>query len=310
MTAFEFVPPSSDRTLGIVIHYGDPALTLRCLRAVAAGSTRPAVLALVDNGPEAFPPEPLDDIDLPVRLIRSGRNLGFAAGVNTALGRNPGFRFAWLLNNDAEPSPSAFHELTAAGARVDEYALVSSLIQDESGATWFERARFYPWRLESKHVRARFPVEPVDRDPGRRSIWAIPYLPGCSLLVPLPPEPGRGLLDPGFFVYGEDIDLAVQAAARGWPLVVARRSIVLHSPSSSTSDALRERLIACGSIRVVIKAYPWLIPVSLLGGFAIGLVRAARDHRTSLFTQRLLGYRDGLAGRSRRVPQPGRPPTA
>ena len=285
----------AERTLAIVVHYGDPALTEQCLRSIDAGRTRPGLLVVVDNGPEPLDPAMLDLMGTPHHLIRPGENAGFAAGVNLAIAAHPGFDRAWLLNNDAVAEPGALQELVEAAGRAAGPALISSLIMDtDTGEVWFERARFYPWRLESRHNRVHGSPDADTIDPGRPSMLGVPYLPGCSVLVPTDIAGSWGLLDPAFFVYGEDIDLALRATDRGWPLIVARRSVVRHRPSSGASEATRERLLAESGSRIVRRRYPLLLPFSVFSGLALGVLRGILERRRYRVEARVEGYASGL----------------
>lgn len=282
------------RTLAIVVHYGDPAVTDRCLQSIARGSALPGQLAVVDNGPELVFSERLDELGVPSLLIRPGRNVGFAAGVNLALNECHGFDWVWLLNNDSEADEAALQELIKSAVRVGGRALVSSLIlAGESRDVWFRRARFYPWRLESSHLRG--PVRDDDAiDPGRPSVIAVPYLPGCSLLVPTIMVDAERLLDPAFFVYGEDVDLALRAQERGYALVVAGRSTVVHRADSGPATALQERLRAESAVRIVRRRFPLLVPLAISLGLAIGCWRDLQERRVRRTPARLKGYLRGM----------------
>src|SRR4051812_18759305 len=107
----------AERTVAIVVHYGDPALTDECLQSITRGSTLPGFVVVVDNGPEPLPFVALGSIRTRHRIIHAGENLGFAAAVNRALKEVPGFDWVWLLNNDAKAEPTAFEELTESASR-------------------------------------------------------------------------------------------------------------------------------------------------------------------------------------------------
>jgi GT2 family glycosyltransferase len=293
------------QTRAIVVHYGDPALTVRALASLTRGKVRPGLIVVVDNGPEGmeFGPESVAAVASEVILVRPGRNTGFAGGVQLGL-RAAGpieTRHVWLFNNDAEAEPDALAELIEARLRLGERSLVSSLIMNsDGGGTWFEYAVFLPWRLEGRHVPYRGAMKSdvaMSNSVGWRSVR---YLPGCSLLAPMTVFAEAGDIDDSFFMYGEDVDLSLRAQRAGYRLVVARRSIVHHRASSGTNVAARERLMAAASFRITARYYPWLIPPAIVGGLLTGLKRGAGRGQPWQFTSRLAGYTDALLRRGLR----------
>ena len=110
------VPASSDPPLpalaGIVVHWRDEA-RLAALTAAWPGDDPRFELVVVDNSGSAPAPTPEPEGESgasPVRLLRPGRNLGFAGGVNAgvAASRAP---LLLLLNPDAVPEPGALERL-------------------------------------------------------------------------------------------------------------------------------------------------------------------------------------------------------
>lgn len=282
-------------TRAIIVHYGDPRLTQRALASVLAGTLSPGVVVVVDNGPGSYPEA--HHVEGRVIVVHAGRNTGFAGGVMIGIATRAGGStdYLWLLNNDAVAEPQALAELLAAEERAGGRALVSSLVEDETtGQVWSEHARFLPWRMESRHPTQR------TRSAGQTVVnsapsWrVVPYLPGCSLLVPWELIRIIGGLDRSFFMYGEDVDLSIRAVRAGYVLVTARRSIVVHRTSSGTEAVSRERMVSETSFRLTAKHYRWLLPGALLGAVITGLKRALTLRKTWPLTARLRGYRDAL----------------
>jgi len=297
MYSSESVAQLAARTHVIIVHYGDVGLTQRAVESVLTGSARPGLIVVVDNGPGEYP-EPGGDSAARLIVARPGRNTGFAGGVAVGIESLPQDTsgLIWLLNNDAITDRDALRELLATARRAHGRALVSSLVLDEStGAVWFERPRFLPWRLESRHWRFRGQHLPDDVEVGRVVSWrSVPYLPGCSLLIPDQLLRSIGGLDRSFFMYGEDVDLSIRALRLGYGLVLSRRSIVHHRTSSGTSPAERERMISEASFRLTAKHYPWLLPIALAGAVATGCKRAVARRELWWLTTRLQGYRAAM----------------
>ncbi|MGE3621807.1 MAG: glycosyltransferase family 2 protein [Acidimicrobiia bacterium] len=108
----------------VVVHHRNPALTARCLANLAAldwPADRLDVV-VVDNGSG-------DDVDAlvaggPARVVRAGRNLGFAGGCNLGIGDLDGVDLVALVNNDAYVEPGWLRAL--AGALDDDPGLAAA----------------------------------------------------------------------------------------------------------------------------------------------------------------------------------------
>jgi hypothetical protein len=252
---------------------------------------------VVDNGPGQYP-DPDPGPGGRVIVVHADRNTGFAGGVMIGIETRsaPAAEYLWLLNNDAVAEADALAELLAALRREGGHALISSLVEDEAtGLVWSDHARFLPWRMESRHrTHLVRPIHnPEEAVAGRAPSWrSVPYLPGCSLLIPFDLVRSIGGLDRSFFMYGEDVDFSLRAVRAGYSLVTAGRSVVLHRTSSGTAAVVRERMISEAGFRLTAKHYRWLLPVALLGAVITGLKRVVTRHETWWLTARFRGYRD------------------
>jgi GT2 family glycosyltransferase len=287
-------------TRAVVVHYGDPELTNRAVESLGAGSVLPGLVVIVDNSPTPLA-EPRPG-RTPAMVVRPGRNTGFAAGATIGLEHAPHlpWDYAWLFNNDAAASPEAFRELLAAMARADGRALVSSQIRDEAtGDVWFEQTQYLPWRLASRGRRLALPHDGDLVETSRPSWRRVPYVSGCSLLIPHAALAAIGGFDQSFFMYSEDVDLSVRSLRAGFSLIVAPRSVVLHRTSSGTHVRRRERMISETSFRLTAKYYPWLLPPAIVLAFATALKRSVTTRQAWWLTQRFRGYWDALTNKRR-----------
>jgi GT2 family glycosyltransferase len=294
------IPRMAARTRAVVVHYGDPELTIRAVSSIRAGSVAPGLIVVVDNSPVPFPDPPHHSV--PAMVVRPGQNTGFAGGVTIGLEYAPQFpwELAWLLNNDAYAQEDAFTELLEAMARADGRALISSLIRDEAtGDVWFEQTRFLPWRMESRGRRLATPLGAELTETRRPSWRSMPYVSGTSLLVPSAAFTAIGGFDRSFFMYSEDVDLSTRSLRAGFALVVAPRSVVVHRTSSGTHIRHRERMVSETSFRLTAKYYPWLLPPAIVLAFATALKRSIMRRQALWMTERFGGYRDALKSRRR-----------
>lgn len=282
--------------VAIVVHYGDPAPTARAIRSIAAGTSRVDHLCVVDNGPEPLGDDALD-VRLDAEILRPGSNLGFARAVNLAVLEHPEADAYWLLNNDAVARPTALEQLRQVADREGDRSIVASLVWDPAAnEIWFAGARFLPWLLESRHRSvARIGDAPVVWS--RPGTWhSVPYLSGCSLYVPARYRDATGVLDARAFLYGEDVELSMRVLEAGGRLVLAPASVVDHDLTAPTSEAFRQRRQSEEALRIVMREYPWLTPLSVSAGLAAGFARTLRDRDVMWTVERARGYWARLRG--------------
>jgi len=177
-------------------------------------------------------------------LLELGRNHGFAggsnAGIEVALAN--GADYVWLLNNDTEPRPNALHEMVGVAEKDPEVGAVGSILlysRNPSRVQGWGGGRVYFWLGICRHQRTPTSVSRVD------------YLTGASVLLRAAALRDVGLLDDGYFMYWEDVDLSIRLRERGWKIAVASTAHVLHKESASFGQAraYRERCYSASAVR-------------------------------------------------------------
>jgi GT2 family glycosyltransferase len=244
--------------------------TLDCLDALARTEYPDLSVIVVDNGStndsvarihEGFPQIP---------LIQTGRNLGFAGGVNAGIRRAlaQSVDFVWLLNNDATPRPDALAALVAKATSDPRFGAVGSVLlysDNPAKVQAWGGGRVNCWTGYSFHATGP-----------REDSW-FDYITAASVLLSRRALEDIGLLDEGFFLYWEDSDLSFRLRKRGWKLGVSVNSTVLHKENASTSgDRSRvDRFSTASGIRFLRKHSPavWLaVPVFVTARIAKRLV--------------------------------------
>jgi GT2 family glycosyltransferase len=160
--------------------------------------------------------------DLPVQVIRAGRNGGFSFGCNlgAAAGASP---YVMFLNPDAVMRPEDVATLVAALEADPSLSVVGPRILGGEGELLFSRRRAP--RLRSTYAQALFLHRIFPRaawsdemitDPAAYEHAAdTDWLSGACLLVRRGAFEAVGGFDEGFFLYCEDTDLCVRLAAAG-----------------------------------------------------------------------------------------------
>lgn len=218
-------PVSAPLVTAIVLHYGSPAVTQRCLISLAACRYPRLALTVVNNAPAGD--WQVDGL-APIEVIAPPANAGYAAGNNLALHPLQGRAgaYALLLNNDAELEPAALDQLVACAESDPRIALVGARVAAPDGAALDHgRVTFGPYLVARPAARAAAPVD-------------TQWVSGCALLVRLAALPSFGLLDEDFFLYGEDVDWCLRARRAGWRVVHQPAAVVRHAdaPSAATTE--------------------------------------------------------------------------
>jgi len=123
-------------TMAVVLTFNAPASLERCLLAIAAQTTPPQAVLVVDNC--SVPP--VDPADLPegcppVTLVRSDHNGGPAGGYALALEHflTTPYRHAWVIDDDMRPDPDCLERLWVVAAKEPERAFVFPISYQADG---------------------------------------------------------------------------------------------------------------------------------------------------------------------------------
>lgn len=210
------------RDLGVVV------VTFRCSDLLRELTSRHEWLAtvplvVVDNSDDPAELQRVQDVVAgvcDVIVLDAGGNRGFGAGVNLGMAElaRRGCRLALVLNPDARLPHSALTALLEVASRHPR-ALVSPVIDDATGATWFAGGV-----LDRRAGRAR-------HAPG-----GLDWLTAACLLVPVEQFGGLGGFDERFFLYWEDVDLSRRWVEAGGELVVADSARAVHLVGATQSD--------------------------------------------------------------------------
>lgn len=231
---------SEPRTAILVLHYGRPELTERCVRSVLESETESArrIVVILDNSEEQrfeYAGNPAAD---GIVVMRTGANLGYAGGMNVGIGRalQEGADLVFLLNNDTEIEPGALDRLSAFLRATPGAGIVSPLIVhgDRQDLVWATGSRLYPalgLAVDPRHNRPR------DNDLAKP--FAVDSVTGCAMLVRAEVFRNVGDLDVNYFTYYEDVDFCYRARRFGYNVHCVPRACVRHKVAAASQDSTR-----------------------------------------------------------------------
>ncbi len=169
--------------------------------------------------------------DLPLVLVQTGANLGFAGGNNVGLryviARGDG-EYVWLLNNDTVVRPDSLRQLILEMRRHSEVGIVGSTLLYYHAPDTIQTlggASYNRWLALPHHIgalqSANLPI------PTHEVTARMAYVSGASMLVSRDFLHDVGLLSEEYFLYFEELDWAVRAKGK-FELGYAPQSVVYH----------------------------------------------------------------------------------
>jgi N-acetylglucosaminyl-diphospho-decaprenol L-rhamnosyltransferase len=245
---------ASPRVAAVIVHYGDPAPTLRCLDSLEGIDE----VVLVDQ-----PPRLCGAHARVTTRVEPGTNLGFAAACNRGVAATNA-DFVLLVNNDAVLAPDAAAALVGAlptlgdktaGACLKLLGMDGETIQS-AGGLWFTRDGIGFPRGFGQTDRGQF-----DRV-GEEGI-GVPS--GAAALYRREAWIEAGGMAAEFFCYCEDGDLGLAMIAAGQHFAWFPEVRVLHELSSSSGahSAFKAFHVERNHFAAMVHTAPFSVLVSL-----------------------------------------------
>jgi hypothetical protein len=212
----------------VILNWNGWRDTIECLEALKQCTYTNLTIVVVDNGSTNDSVARIKTSRPDIRLLESGKNLGFAAGNNIGIRRAiaHGAGYVWLLNNDTRPAPDALAALIAKAMTDDRIGAVGSVCYVADSPSKVEAwggARVNLWVGYGRNS-----IKP------RQDDW-FHSLNGTSILVSTAAFKDAGLLDEGFFLYWEDTEFCLRLHKRGWRIAAAPTSRIAHKVHGSTA---------------------------------------------------------------------------
>lgn len=246
------------KLLVVIVNYRTPALTIDCLRSLAAPGGLPegASVVVTDNasGDDSIPRIQAaiaeNDWSRRVALRPLSNNGGFAYGNNEAI--RPALaaadppQYVLLLNSDTLVRSGAVQALVDFLERHPQAGMVGSRLEDPDGTPQASTFRF-PSLLSELDETLRFgPLHRlwnryVTLVPTPPTACRVDWVAGASLLIRREVFDTVGLLDDGYFLYYEETDFCRRAARAGFSCWYEPQSRVVHLVGKSTGVTVRGR---------------------------------------------------------------------
>ncbi|MEJ5989479.1 glycosyltransferase [Ramlibacter sp. PS3R-8] len=290
----EVQDPGASAVCAVVVNWNGWRDTVTCLDSLLALRDAPLRVVVCDNGSDDgsrdelarhlqarcrgwadAPGEPgfaatdaaAHDAVIAVHLLRLPRNLGYAGGANAGIDwarQRWSPRGFWILNNDVEAQPGALRALLAAHAGAARAGICGSVLLDWDAPQRVQAvAGVYRRWLGVGWHQTRLPEE------GSGPSVEVDYPVGASMYVAAGYLDEVGPMDPGYFLYCEEMDWAERGRRFGYRAIVALASRLRHKEGASTDSRggvrgkslLSERYGVISRLRITRKFWPHYLPV-------------------------------------------------
>jgi len=248
------------RTAVVVLNWQGEKLIRDCLDALRAQEYKDFLTVVADNASTDASVEIIRKDYPDVLLLAFGENYGFARGNNEAveiiLEKYPELEYVVLLNNDTKAEPQWLAELVKAAEEDPRLGSVASQLlcwdgENEPKVIDSAGDMFYKHGVAGKRGYGK----PRDTYKDDKDVFGA-----CAgaALYRVEALKETGLLDPDFFAYNEDVDLAFRLRLRGWGCRFAYKAAVWHRVGFSTKKYSDNALYWAkrNSLWVVWKDFP------------------------------------------------------
>jgi len=222
----------------IIVNWNTKKALEECLYSIFAGKHGiDFEVIVVDNASTDGSPEMVKKLFPEVVLIESHTNLGFAGGNNLGIKNSCG-KFVLLLNSDTIVPPYSFDRLVDKLRSAPRVGILGCDLRKRDGSREFYSGHFPTLWSEFCTVLSGVPFagylfrQRFNRDYEQELDWVK----GACMLVRSEVFADIGLLDDGFFMFSEEVDLCKRAKAKGWKVLYTPDVQVIHQQGESTKQ--------------------------------------------------------------------------
>jgi hypothetical protein len=214
----------------IVLNYNGEKCIRKCLKSLLSQTYPNYEIIVVDNASTDSSPEIVKKEFPQLKFITNNKNLGFAAGNNVGIKEAKGELIA-IFNPDAIAEPNWLSELVNAINSSSDIGIAGGVIYyyEPSDVVWSAGGKIDIFTGLDWHP---YQGEKIKRDHLERTD-DIDYIPGCALLIKKEVLEKVGLLDETYFLYFDDLDIALCAKRVGYKCSFVPFAVVYHMVSFS-----------------------------------------------------------------------------
>jgi hypothetical protein len=221
------------RVSAIVVNWNAREDTRECIESLIKSDYPGLDIILVDNASSDGSVQYLRSLFSGITILENSTNERFARGSNKGMrfALDRGTQYVFLLNNDAVVEEATIGRLVGALEASSSIGFVGPKILyfSKRDVIWSAGGEVNFWTGITRHRGIR------EKDNGRyNDSVEVGYLTGCALMAKRELVEKIGLLDPSYYIYGEDADWCLRASKAGFKIVYVPDARVWHKVSLST----------------------------------------------------------------------------
>ncbi len=296
----------------VIVNWNSGPFLGRCLASLRAQSPVSEIV-VVDNGSSDDSLAPARALHN-VKVIEVGTNLGYAAAANLGIDWTE-LPYILISNPDVEFCPGALASLARVLDTVPSVGLAGPRLLNADGS-YQPSVRRFPtpllWLFDGTLIADLWPNNPCrhwllasDRPAG--SSGPVDWLSGAALMARRSAVDHVGKMDPGYYMYSEELDWCRRFRQLGWQVwYEARASAVHHGQISSSQVPVQTHVrYQVSRLRYVQKYFgtKWgrvfrtALYADYLARLAVEGTKWILGHRRGLRRERMLIYLQVLASR-------------
>jgi GT2 family glycosyltransferase len=248
------------RASAIVLNFDGAGVVEEAVESLLAQDLPGLEVVVVDNGSRDGSAAALEQrFGGRIKLIRTGRNLGFGGGNNAGI-RASLSEYVVLLNQDAVAAPSFIRELVAAADADPATGMVAPRVLEYGRRDVLDTVGhlLYPDGLNRGRGR-------LEKDEGQYDGCRTALFPsGAAALYRRAMLDEVGLFDESFFLYGDDAELGLRGRLAGWGCALAPKAVAYHrySTAAGAYSSLKGFYVERNRVLLLLRLFPW--PLVLL----------------------------------------------
>jgi hypothetical protein len=211
----------------IILNWNGLEDTMECLESLQKITYLNYEVIVVDNGSVRDEAKVLKQrFGSYVNIIQNDKNYGFAKGCNIGMKEvlNKGTDYVLLLNNDTVVAPNFLEELIVVTQRDPKIGIAGGkvYVYQNPEMVWFAGGFL-------NHQAGNFTARQAWVDSGQfDEVLEVGWITGCFMLLSRQVLLTIGMFDERFFFGGEDLDLCIRAASRGFRILFVPASKIWH----------------------------------------------------------------------------------